>query len=70
MAIFRARTRLAETYPSVALPNQRLKPFPRRARGPFDSLRGRSSVAARAGLSVRALNAEMSTENAIVSANC
>ncbi len=38
--------------------------------GPRAGRRGRSSIAASAGLSVSALNAEISTDTAMVSANC
>ncbi len=48
----------------------RLKPPKKRASNPLDALRGRSSSAESAGDSERALNAEISTEMAMVSANC
>ena len=56
------------TYPTTA------RPAANASRGsgasPLPLSRGRSRSAARAGLSVSELNAEMSVETAIVSANC
>ena len=60
----------APTYRSVARANQRLKPRKNAPSGPRISVRGRSSSAQSAGLRVRALNAERSTDTAIVTANC
>ena len=54
----------------VIFPNLRLNQSKKLPRGPFDFLRGRSIMAASAGESVSALKAEISTEMAIVTANC
>ena len=54
----------------MARPNQRLKPRKNAPSGPRISFRGRRSSAESAGLSVSALNAEISTDIAIVTANC
>jgi hypothetical protein len=48
----------------------RLNAAKNRPSGPLAALRGRSSIAARAGERLSALNAEMSTDTAIVTANC
>ncbi len=70
MASLRTSRALIETYPSVTRPNQRLNPRPSRPSTPFGSRRGLSKSALNAGLKVRALKAEMSTETAMVKANC
>jgi hypothetical protein len=70
IAALRIRNPETPTYPSRARAKTRLKPRKKRASGPLDSLRGRSSSAESAGESVRALKAEKSTETAIVRANC
>jgi len=70
MASLRTSTRLTFTYPFVARLNQVLNPPPSLASTVRFSDLGRSSMALRAGLRVSALNAEIRTETAIVSANC
>jgi hypothetical protein len=70
MASFRTRYLLTVTYPWVAGRTQRLKPAPSRPISERDGFLGRSNRAARAGLRVRALNAEISTDTAMVRANC
>ena len=69
IAALRISARLTRTYPFDARSNSRLNP---RKKPPSNrpSLRGRSHIAASAGDSVSALNAEISTEIAIVIANC
>ncbi len=57
-------------YPSVARPNARLNHLKNTPSGPRDSFFGFSSSAHIAGLSDNALNAENTTEIAIVTANC
>ena len=59
----------APTYPSVARAYRRLN-APKNRPSTLDACRGLSSSAESAGLSVNALKAEMSTEMAIVTANC
>ena len=54
----------------MARANPRLKARKNAPSGPRVSRRGRSSSAASAGLRVSALNAEMSTDTAMVTANC
>ena len=54
----------------MARPNHRLNPRKNAPSGPRIGFRGRSSIAASAGLSVSALNAEITTDTAIVTANC
>ena len=58
------------TYPSVARPNHAVEPRKNAPSGPRIGRRGRSSSAASAGLSVSALNAEITTDTAMVTANC
>ena len=58
------------TYPSVARPKTRLNPLKNFCMGPVDSFLGRSSNAASAGERVSALKAEITTDTAIVTANC
>src|ERR1700693_6022368 len=58
------------TYRFVALSNIRLNPAKTRCRKPVDSRRGFKSKEQSAGLSDRALKAEIITETAIVTANC
>ena len=53
----------------MTFPNPLLKPSKNRPSSPRDSLRGFSSSAASAGESVRALNAEIRVEIAMVTAN-
>jgi hypothetical protein len=59
------------TYPPVIRSNQALNLPPSRATSPcFPSVFGFRRSAESAGLRVRALKAEMSTEMAMVTANC
>src|SRR5215469_11007677 len=58
------------TYPSVVFPKTRLNHLKKAPKGPRAGFFGFRSMAERAGLSVSALNAEKSTETAIVTANC
>src|SRR4029077_13008149 len=67
---FRTSTADPATYPSVARPNHRLNPRNNAPNGPRTARRGRNSSAASAGLSVNALNADSTTDTAIVNANC
>src|SRR5215831_2043720 len=67
---FRISTADPRTYPSVARPNHRLNPRNTTPSGPRISRRGRNNNAASAGLSVNALNADNTTDTAIVTANC
>ena len=53
----------------MTLPNPELKPLKNQPRSPRDSLPGLSSIAASAGESVSALNAEIRVEIAMVTAN-
>ena len=58
------------TYPPVSQLKTRLKPRKKAPSGPRDCFFGRRRSAESAGLSVRALKAEMMTDTAIVTANC
>jgi hypothetical protein len=70
MAILRIKRRLSPTNPSVTRPNTLSNPAPSLPNTPVRGPRGRRSSALSAGLNVSALKAEMSTEIAMVSANC
>jgi len=54
----------------VTFPNARLNQPKKTASGPRLFFRGRNNSADKAGLRVSALNAENSTEMAMVTANC
>src|ERR1700722_18191070 len=68
--LLRISVRLTLMYPSVARPKTRLNQSKNFASAPALAFLGRSSTAARAGLKLSALNAEMITEIAMVTANC
>jgi hypothetical protein len=68
--VFRTSPALIFTYPPVIRSKRTLNHFPNRAIRPVCPCFDFSSIAESAGLSVRALNAEISTEMAMVSANC
>ncbi len=58
------------TYPSVARPNHRLNQRKNAPSGPRASFRGLSRSADSAGLKLSALKAEITTDTAMVTANC
>ena len=69
IAIVRPRGELAG-FVSASYPKTRLNHLKKAPKGPQAGFFGLSSMAESAGLSVSALNAEKSTETAIVTANC
>lgn len=58
------------TYPSVARPNHLLNQPKKKPSGPLAGFLGRNNRAERAGLRGSALKAEITTDTAMVTANC